>query len=89
MINSHFPTKEAEIRSKSMTPKNGDGIETERRLLGMEIFKYLKEQMMQERLLSRLEYCKSLLVHITEQKQHSLNTKPNKRRCNGNCTLQK
>ena len=50
-----------------MTPKNGDGIETERRLLGMEIFKYLKEQMVQERLLSRLEYCNSLLVHITEQ----------------------
>ena len=74
---SDFPTKEAKIRSKSMTRKNGDRIETERRILGMEIFKYLKEQMMLERLLSRLEYCEPFLDHIIEQKQHSLNTKPN------------
>ena len=32
-----------------MTRKNGDRIETELRILGMEIFKYLKEQMMLER----------------------------------------
>ena len=43
----------------------------------MELFKYLKEQMVLERLLSRLEYCEPLLEHITDQKQHSLNTKPN------------
>ena len=60
-----------------MTRKNGDEFQTERRLLGMEIFKYPKEQMMLERLLERLEYCEPILEHNIEQKEHSLNTKPN------------